>query len=148
MEISNSELDNVTENLLRVMPVLHKKLMRMDLGGGTDNDLTRLHFAIMGHLSRNNMTATDLAHDFMVPKSQITHLVDRLVTLQVVKRIPDENDRRVVDLALTEAGKNLLHELNDKVRENIKKRLSVLNRDEFQKLLSALETINEIGGRL
>ncbi|OGO15721.1 MAG: hypothetical protein A2Z02_05330 [Chloroflexi bacterium RBG_16_48_7] len=147
MEISNSELDIVTGNLLRVMPILHKKLLRMDLGG-TDSDFTRLHFAIMGRLMRNNMTATDLANDFVVPKSQVTHLVDKLVALQIVKRIPAADDRRVINLALTDPGKTLLRELNDKVRENVKKRLSVLTQEELQELLKALETIKVIGGRL
>ncbi len=147
MGLTNSELDKVTVNLLRIMPILHKKLMRMDLGG-TSSDFTRLHFAIMGQLMSKNMTATDLARDFVMPKSQMTHLVDKLVTLQIVKRIPAEEDRRVVYLSLTDAGKNLLRELKNKVRENVKNELSVLTREEFEELRKALETIRVIGGRL
>jgi MarR family transcriptional regulator, organic hydroperoxide resistance regulator len=147
MELSNSALDGVTGNLLRIMPLLHKKLMRMDLGG-TDSDFTRLHFAIMGQLVSTNMTATDLANDFVMPKSQMTHLLDKLVASQIVQRMPATDDRRVVYLALTDCGKTLLRELNDKVRQNIKKRLSALTPEEFQEFQKALETIRVIGCRL
>jgi DNA-binding MarR family transcriptional regulator len=147
LEITDSELDNITKNLLRIMPILGKKLLRMDLGC-TDREITRLHFIIMGILLRNSMTVTDLANDAVVPKSQMTHLIDKLVALKIVERIPAADDRRVTNLVLTHHGKMILKELNEKVRENIKKRLSGLTPEDLHELSHALETIRNIGSRL
>jgi DNA-binding MarR family transcriptional regulator len=147
MEITDSEIDNITGNLLHIMPILHKKLLRPDLGCA-DNDFTRLHFSIMGRLYRNRMTVSDLANDTIVPKSQMTHVLDKLVAMGIVERIPAENDRRVINLALTERGRSVLQELNEKVRENIKKRISGLTPEELHELAQALKTIRVVGGRL
>ena len=58
--MDDTNIERILENMMYVMPVFHRKLLRMDLGGVTDN-LTRLHFAIMGVLSNANMTMTELA---------------------------------------------------------------------------------------
>jgi MarR family transcriptional regulator, 2-MHQ and catechol-resistance regulon repressor len=147
VEITNSEIDTITGNLLRIMPILHKKLLRMDLGG-THTEFTRLHYGIMGRLMESRMTVTDLANDAVVPKSQLTHLVDKLVALGMVERIPAADDRRVIHLEMTEHGKMLMVELHTEVRENIKKRLSGLTPEELREFSHALETVRNIGSRL
>jgi DNA-binding MarR family transcriptional regulator len=85
----------------------------MDFGGYPDN-LTRRHMAAMGDLNQNSMTMSELAKALMMTKPQLTHLVNSLVTLDLVERCPDDKDRRVINLALTEKGRVLV--------KNMKKR--------------------------
>jgi DNA-binding MarR family transcriptional regulator len=136
-------IDRILENMFVIMLITHKKMLRMDLGGRPDN-LTRLHLAVMGELGQNNTTMSELANTLMMTKPQLTHLVDSLVSQGIVERRPDEKDRRVVNLALTEKGRALLKEMKLKVKENTKKRLASLTTEELSQMSTALETLRNI----
>jgi DNA-binding MarR family transcriptional regulator len=145
--MNSADIDHILENLLLILPVFHKRLLRMDLSGVTGN-LTRLHLGIMRMLNEGGMTVSELARVSMVPKPQMTHLVDQLVRLGIVERRPDATDRRVINLALTEHGRALLGDLKRKVRENIKNSLAGLTPEELAQMAQALETLRSIGTRL
>ena len=141
--MKDTNIDRILENMFVVMLVTHKKMLRMDLGGSSDN-LTRLHLAVMGELSQTSMTMSELANTLMMTKPQLTHLVDPLVQLDIVERRPDTEDRRVINLALTESGRVLLGEMKQKVKENTKNRLAKLSPEELAQMSSALETLRNI----
>lgn len=136
-------IDRILENMFVIMLITHKKMLRMDLGGRPDN-LTRLHLAVMGELGQNNTTMSELANTLMMTKPQLSHLVDSLVSQGIVERRPDEKDRRVINLALTEKGRALLKEMKLKVKENTKKRLASLTTEELSQMSTALETLRNI----
>jgi DNA-binding MarR family transcriptional regulator len=98
----------------------------------------------MGELGQNNTTMSELANTLMMTKPQLTHLVDSLVSQGIVERRPDEKDRRVINLALTEKGRALLKEMKLKVKENTKKRLASLTTEELSQMSTALETLRNI----
>jgi len=108
------------------------------------DNLTRLHLAVMGELSQTSLTMSELANTLMMTKPQLTHLVDPLVQLGIVERRPDTEDRRVINLALTESGRVLLGEMKQKVKENTKNRLAKLSPEELAQMSSALETLRNI----
>jgi DNA-binding MarR family transcriptional regulator len=118
-EISKSNIDEIVEDLIHILPVFQKRLIRMDLGR-VMGDLTRLHFTIMGMLSHGSMSVTECASSLMMTKSQITHLVDQLVGQDIMGRQHDERDRRVINLSLTEQSLVLLEDAMQKVQVNIK----------------------------
>ena len=140
-------IDRILENMFVIMLITHKKMLRMDLGGRPDN-LTRLHLAVMGELGQNNTTMSELANTLMMTKPQLTHLVDSLVSQGIVERRPDEKDRRVINLALTDKGRILLEEAKLKVKENTKNRLATLTSEELDQMSTALETLRNIVGKL
>jgi DNA-binding MarR family transcriptional regulator len=119
----------------------------MDINGFPDY-LTRLHMAVMGELSQNSLTMTELAKTLMMTKPQLTHVVNPLVSLGIVERRPDEKDRRVINLALTNDGRVLLEEGKQKVKENTKNRLATLTTEELTQMSVALETLRNIVGKL
>ena len=147
MSKTNEDIDRILEDLFLVLPIFHKKLLRMDLGGVTDN-LTRLHLAIMGMLSAASMTMSELAKILMMTKPQMTHLVDQLAGLGIIERRPDATDRRVINLALTDNGRVLLKDMKRKVKENIRNRLASLTPEELSEMSVALETLTSIGDKL
>ena len=119
------DIDRILENMFNIMLVIHKKILRMDLELETVN-LNRLHVAIMGLLNTSNMTMTELAKALMMTKPQLTHLVETLVTLGFVERLPDARDRRVIHLTLTKNGGIKFKGLRAKLKENIKQKLASL----------------------
>jgi len=145
--MNDPNIDRILDNMFNIMLVIHKKMLRMDLGGDTDK-LSRLHLAIMGNLSQANMTMSELAKSLMMTKPQSTHLVDGLVALGLVERRPDVTDRRVIHVALTDKGRILLEGMKQKVKDNTKIRLACLTAEEINQMSLALETLRNIVGKL
>ncbi len=145
--MENGSIDNILSSMAKVLPVFHRNLLRMDLGGVT-GDLTRLHFSIMEIVSHQSMTVSEIARITSISKSQITSLIDKLVELGVVERHPDEKDRRVINIVLTKYGGTLLEDVRNKVKQNIKEKLSCLTPEELSDMSDALETLREIGEKL
>ena len=145
--MNDTQIDRIIENLVAVMPIFHRKLLRMDLGGVT-GELTRLHLGFMASLREGSMTASELARVSVMPKPQVTHLIDQLVKSGIVERNPDTADRRVVNIALTERGRVMLEDLRQKVQEIIRKELADLTSQELADMSAALETLRRIGARL
>jgi DNA-binding MarR family transcriptional regulator len=145
--MENKPIDSIIENLFYILPLVHKKLLGMDLGGVTGN-LSRLHLAIMGVLSEGDLPVSEIAGKLVIPKSQMTHLLDYLVSLSIVERQPDVKDRRVINISLTEHGKIVLKESKELIRQNIRSKLSRLTPAELKDLSIALAKLKDIGSRL
>jgi DNA-binding MarR family transcriptional regulator len=145
--MNDANIDRILESLLQIMPLFHKRILRMDLGGVTGN-LTRLHLAIMGMLSEGNITISEMAKTLAMPKSQMSHLIDQLVALGVVERHPDAVDRRVINLSVTPHGRVMLEDVMRQVKQHIKARLAALAPEELDAMAGALETLKTIGAKL
>ncbi len=145
--MTDANIDPILEELVQVMPVFHRKLLRMDLGGVT-GDLTRLHLFVMKVLDQGAVTASDVAKASGMSRPQVTHLVDQLVERGIVERRPDTEDRRVINLALTAHGRAALEDVHRKVREHVRQKLSCLTPEELARVLVALRTLRDIGARL
>jgi DNA-binding MarR family transcriptional regulator len=145
--MDNNRIDHIIESLFVIMPVLHRKILRMNLKG-ISSDLTRLHLGIMKTLHEADMTVSDLARMSIVPKPQMTHLIDQLVDLGIVERHPDGLDRRVIHISMTEKGHTLHKDMKHKVREAIKKELAGLTPQELAEMSKALETLRRIADKI
>lgn len=60
---------------------------------------------------RHSATSVDLAREYKMYPSAITRLVDRLVSRDLVKRVPCERDRRVIYIQATRKGKEIASQL-------------------------------------
>jgi DNA-binding MarR family transcriptional regulator len=145
--MENSTIDSILENLFHILPMIHKKLLRMDLDGVTGN-LSRLHLAIMGMLQEESLAVSEIARRLVIPKSQMTHLIDQLVDLDIVARHPDAKDRRVINISLTDHGKFVLKECKGVMKQTMRNKLSHLTPAELAELSIALEKLKDIGAKL
>ncbi|MEV0271470.1 MarR family transcriptional regulator [Hamadaea sp. NPDC050747] len=74
-----------------------------------DTDVTLTQYRTLIVLaSQGPQRTADLAHEVGVRPSTASRMCDRLVTRGLVRRQPDDADRRVVWVALTESGKDLV----------------------------------------
>ncbi|MNT86221.1 putative HTH-type transcriptional regulator YusO [compost metagenome] len=87
------------------------------------------------------MTMSDLTGRLGVTRGALTGLVDRLEESGLVARCPDQQDRRVVHLALTPQGQTTMAEVEHDWREEVQRWLAPLDDDSrhaFSKGLNAL----------
>ena len=79
----------------------------------TEFDITLPRFDLMAQLDRapNGMTLGELSQRMMVSNGNVTGLVERLVSLNLVERKPAPNDRRAMIVTLTPDGRRTFRSL-------------------------------------
>ncbi len=79
----------------------------------TEFDVTLPRFDLMAQLDKapNGMTLGELSQRMMVSNGNVTGLVERLVSLNLVERKPAPNDRRAMIVTLTAEGRRTFRSL-------------------------------------
>lgn len=79
-------------------------------------DLTIDQFSILRYMcSSGKCTSSELSDTFCVGKSSITAIISRLFDKGLIRRIPDDKDRRVTYLELTDEGLRVTGEMEQKI---------------------------------
>ena len=86
---------------------------------------------------------TDLATFLQIELPSVTSLVNKLVRKDLVQRLADRSDRRVVRIELTKTGEKLLLQTTQKRIQQIKKVMSYLSNDQKREFITILKTIRE-----
>lgn len=115
--MENREIDEIFTGLFTVFPLFRKKISKIGDDILLNQEISRAHVSLMENIRRNGpSTMTDLGKMQSVSKPNITILVDKLVKLEMVKRVFDENDRRVIYIELTDKGLEFLERLMESMK--------------------------------
>jgi len=90
------------------------------------------------------MSVSEISRRLGIAKPNITPLVDRLYEAGYVDRQHDENDRRVVNIVLLEAGKEKLAAIRATICAQIQAQASGLSVSEFRELSESLSSVVRI----
>jgi DNA-binding MarR family transcriptional regulator len=145
----NSEIDTYTsgivQNVLGVLPMIHKKLVQaVDIEAGTG--LTRYHYAILGILSKSGpLPVSVVGNRLFISKPQMTAIIDRLVELKLVIREPDREDRRIINISVTDQGKTVLGDAVEKIKKDLVVKIAALSEQDRKLLSESLKNLARIG---
>jgi MarR family transcriptional regulator, organic hydroperoxide resistance regulator len=87
--------------------------------------------SLMCIVENDRISSKKLAEMLDVTPANVTGIVDKLIEQGYVRRVENAQDRRVVFLESTDAGKNLMANLEQMASEFTTKMLSSLNDDEL-----------------
>ncbi|MBM7660624.1 DNA-binding MarR family transcriptional regulator [Bacillus mesophilus] len=128
-----------TEKSLRYIAAIIKQKGREILNHYT---ITPPQFVALQWLHENgDMTIGELSNKMYLACSTTTDLIDRMEKNQLVVRVKDVNDRRVVRIHLLEEGARIIEEVIDKRQGYLTEVLSSFSKDEIiilEKLLGKL----------
>lgn len=125
---SGQVLDLILNNILRFpIPV---ELIRLD----EDMPKSELISLLVLH-KRGPIIMSELAQELAVPLSTSTGVADRLVKKGLVERDRSPEDRRIVQIRLTDEGARLAAQIQDRVSAFMDKVTSVLTEEERNLLL-------------
>ncbi|PID00993.1 MULTISPECIES: MarR family winged helix-turn-helix transcriptional regulator [unclassified Sporosarcina] len=99
--------------------------------------------ALQWLLEHGDMTIGDLSNRMFLAFSTTTDLVDRMESSQLVKRVRDEKDRRVVRVHLLPEGIRIIEEVIQKRQEYLQDVLVNSNEQEIQQFSGLLATLHE-----
>ncbi len=121
-------------------------IIRRALRKEASPDLSVPQFRILAHLKRGPKANNELAEVQGVSISTMTRLVDPLVERGLVTRSMDPEDRRRVQLALTDSGRKLFQLIRKKASGELVSLFSLLDRKEKKALFEGLRVLERLEG--
>jgi DNA-binding MarR family transcriptional regulator len=136
------KIDFIADNLISIHPLLYKSISRPLKH---QSSITPGGMYVLGSLKRNGtQSMSDIGKCLSMPKPHVTVIVDRLIDEGLVERQSDPNDRRIVNILLTEKGLEDFENIKQEISENLKIKLSKLSDEEQEILADASQKVREI----
>lgn len=128
------------EQLRQILVRLHRRL-RKHAGEG----LTPSQASALATLARHGaMRIGDLARREQISKSSATRVVARLESMGLLQRREDPDDQRAATVDLTEAGRTIVSNAEQKAGDSLAAQILVMDARDQRRLLEALPVLNEL----
>ena len=134
-------LDSLADNLLSVMSMFPKRLVRID-------EIIRSfrmplsHIQILSLVSRQALTISQISARMGVAKPNVTPLVNKLDEMGYVSRIRSADDRRIVLVGISQTGEECLATIRGAIAEQIQNWPVDFSTGEIRHLNNSLGTLN------
>src|SRR5512140_2140159 len=107
-------------------------------------DISVEQFHVLRYVRRGTESGSELATAKNISKPAISQAVEILVKKGLLTRVPSKEDRRCVDLVLTEAGNHLLDTVFKETRGWMKERMGELSPEELETVARAMEIMKKM----
>lgn len=135
-------LNVIADNLITIYPLLYKNIAKPMR---SKSHITPGGMFVLGSIKRHGpLSMSDIGKYLTMPKPHVTVLVDKLIEDELVERNSDPNDRRIINISITEKGLADLAEIKLAISESLKCKLSLLGDEELEKLSDASNHVKEI----
>lgn len=145
-------LDSVAFDLFSTLPLIHRSISRKlikTVVTSFKEDIAPPHFQIMKLLEEaGTLHVAEIGERLQIARPQMTHLIDRLVELDIVERETNEEDRRMLNIRLKDKGKSIIKARDKQVINATRETLSSLTDDELKQLSMSLNNIKDIFSKL
>jgi DNA-binding MarR family transcriptional regulator len=138
IQTHSPELEAYT--LLRQINAMLDIFNRYDLRG---EDLTVPQFTILSHATPEGVPLSEISARMLCDNSNLTGIVDRLISKGLVERKPDPQDRRVSLICLTSAGAEKLRNIRPRHHSSVSQRMNSLSEEEVQQLRDLLGMLRQ-----
>lgn len=139
----------VDESVGHLLKLARASILRAIDRALADQDLTALQVVPLMAIADGRVgTAAELSRLACIDPGATTRMLDRLEAKELVQRTRSPEDRRVVRLALTPAGRRLTERLPYLLSEVLNAHLAGFTRAEFEQLSQLLRRLVANGDRL
>ncbi|NNJ12020.1 MarR family transcriptional regulator [Chloroflexales bacterium ZM16-3] len=105
-------------------------------------DLSTSQYAALKLLDDSQgLRLTDIGVRLLLDKSTVTRLIDRLERRNLVRRLPEPLDRRVIRVVLTPQGASLRTAASDAHTRSLARRMKILSDDDHRQLYLLLDKL-------
>lgn len=141
-ESDNITIDSVIENLISIYPLLSKSFTRSIR---SKTNLNPGSLFILGILDRNGiLSMSEIGCKLSMPKPHVTAQVDKLIAENMVERLFDPSDRRIVNIKLTEKGKTDFESIKVQISHEMRQSIETLDENKVKILFESSCQVREI----
>ncbi|MFY4776849.1 MarR family transcriptional regulator [Metabacillus sp. RGM 3146] len=110
--------------------------LRLEINKLLNHEMTRNEFYILKTLQENGpQKSSSLSKYLEVSASHITAMSDSLLEKDFITRERSVSDRRIIEIAITESGKEKLQEFQEKKTEYLFKRFDCYSEEQMKTLI-------------
>ncbi|MCF0147681.1 MAG: MarR family transcriptional regulator [Clostridium sp.] len=146
--MNNNDINNIPENILDLLLLIHNKLLN-------PNEMVKgsimppSHMKVIFYLSKKKtMSVSNVAKCLDISKPNMTPIIDKLINEGFVNRYTDSDDRRKINIELTDKAYSFIREKKAEIKAILIKKISFLDENDVLKLNSAINDMTEILSKL
>ncbi|MGB9979300.1 MarR family winged helix-turn-helix transcriptional regulator [Methanobacterium sp.] len=139
--MDNKELSKILNNIY----ILHQILTKNDPeweGFKGHRNTYNYYLTLITLKERGKLPLSKIGRLVGIKRQNMTHVADMLVKKGLVTRVPCNEDRRVINLNITEKGEECLKEWQKSRIKMINKVFECFDEEELKKFLFHLKTLN------
>ncbi|MFA5294463.1 MAG: MarR family transcriptional regulator [Methanoregulaceae archaeon] len=138
---SEQKLDEVIAGLLLLHPLLFRKLhSRIEI-----STLEMMRFRILGiTMIAGPLPISEIGKRLFVSRPYMTRLIDGLIAEGLIERCPDQKDRRVLKISITDAGREWFWKTRERLKDRIRELISNLEEGDIVELSDALDRLRKV----
>ena len=142
IEDNKISIDSSIENLISIHPLLSKAFNR---SMRSKTNLNPGSLFVLGVLSRHGMLSmSEIGCKLSMQKPHITGLVDKLIAENLVERLYDPKDRRIVNVNITEKGMVDFNAIKHEISQELRQKLEKLDTETLETLSLASKQVKDI----
>jgi DNA-binding MarR family transcriptional regulator len=151
--MKNVILEKVSSDLVSIPPILNrglrKKLVKLVINDdGLDITPHQVEIMRVLDVEKKALPIGEIGEKLHIPKAQMTQLIDKLVDLNIVKRVTARSDRRALKVSFTERGKSIMENHKKSIRNAFQDIMSSLTDEDLSSLSISLRKLRDIISRL
>lgn len=146
--MNNNAVNNIPENLMDLVMLIHNKLLNPNdiVKGGS---IPPSHMKVIFYLSKKKtMSVSNVAKCLDISKPNMTPIIDKLINEGFVHRYADPNDRRKINIELTEKSYQFIENKKLEMKSILINKISFLEENDLVKLDSIINDMKEIISKL
>lgn len=144
--VNKETVETVANTTFEVLPLLRKKLLRMDVVQAEHN-MPMSHVQVLAMLGDSGaMSVSEISKRLGIAKPNITPLIDRMINAGYVTRERNAADRRVVHVVILDKGREKVRDTVEALRVCMDAWAKELDAGKLETLSDALETIRQLLG--
>ena len=146
-EADRRKLDEIADDLIDSLLILSRRVSReAPHPHGKKFDPSRFVLRKVHELGLVRMS--EIGRHMEISKPYMTALVDKLIGEGLVERVTEPGDRRVINIRITAAGRDVLREFTKAARKIVIMRLSSLDSEDIASLHESVRKIRSIAFKL
>jgi DNA-binding MarR family transcriptional regulator len=147
-KLENQAIEQIVDDLFEILPVIRKKLINI-LDEGSKGEISHYHFIILNMIGRSDaLSVSEIGQRISVSRPQMTAMIDKLVSLELVTRLTDSGDRRIIRISITPAGRTLLSRARKRIKMHLVKKLGLLDEKDLAIFAAAINNFKVIGQKI
>ena len=143
MEKANEKMDKMTDDLSVFLPIFFSEM----INSKELKEKLPLNYRILlasKYYEDQPMPMSMIADKLPMSRSHMTGITDKLVKEGLLKRLPDESDRRINRIMVTPEGRKVRDKYHKIFKEHTQQKLSLLSSQELDELYNSIKTIKKV----
>lgn len=133
------------DDIFSVMPVFNKIILSVGDEILKNRGMTTAHIKVMYVVKEHKkINITELGKILSSPKPNVTAWTNKLVEMDLVKRVFDENDRRIIYIQLTEKGEEFMEYCKAALVESFEEKMWKFSDEDLRLFKGTLDNMRKL----